>query len=171
MAEQRTQGGTRTRPLAVAAWNVNGRSGFTDPGDRRLIELFCSKHHIDVLLLQETKLKGTDDLELQDMAIYRADRDARHRGGGVAVAIRRTIPHRPAALPRLARLEAAAIVVNTTEGEVTLVSAYLAPNRPLIDDDFDTVFSLAPRTVLAGDINCKCEEWGCNTTTETEAYL
>ncbi len=71
------------------------------------------------------------------MAIYRADRDARHRGGDVAVAVRRSIPHRSEALSRFTRLEAATIVVKVTEGEVALVST--PPLSPNIEDDFDSI--------------------------------
>ncbi len=77
---------TRTRPFTGAFWNVNSSSGRMDPGDRRLMELFCNKHHIDVLLLQEKILLSADNLELNGMAVHRAVRDASHRGDGVAVA-------------------------------------------------------------------------------------
>ncbi|KAJ0177475.1 hypothetical protein K1T71_007484 [Dendrolimus kikuchii] len=47
---------------------------------------------------------------------------------------------------------------------LVIVSAYLACQKTLIKKDLETLFNLGPAVIIAGDLNCKHEQWNCNTT-------
>jgi hypothetical protein len=68
-------------------------------------------------------------------------------------------------------LEATAIHLVLATRPVKLVSAYLAPTRPLIESDLTDCLSGRIPVLMAGDLNAKHKDWNCRLTTARESLL
>lgn len=151
---------TLTKPnfLQIASWNVNGLKG-----KKLEIEEILTRYNVDVMALQETKLRQDQELRFPGYVVYRQDRDA--RGGGVALLVKNTIDHHPITTPELENIEATALVVTTErKGELTVVSCYLPPQKPLLEADLNAILPQGQQTIAIGDFNAKSPEWNSRIT-------
>lgn len=153
--------------LAVLNWNANGIKR-----QKNLFSAFLLRHNIDVACITETHLIVDEPFKISGYNIYREDRIAPVASGGVAVIIKRKIKHNEVLLPQLSNIEACAVRLSLTNGGyLNVISAYKSPNKRLIQDDIENLFSLQYPTIILGDLNCKHVFWGCRVTNPNGSRL
>jgi hypothetical protein len=119
---------TPGKALRLACWNAEGVRG-----RKFKMEQILSEHGVDICLLNETHLVAERALNLAKYVSNRTDRPT--PGGGTEIIVHKGIDHYAVPDSGLQYLQATAIhLVLVTRAE-KLVSAYLAPIRPLIDSD------------------------------------
>lgn len=119
---------------------------------------FVEKHKIDILFVSETHLRPSRPFRLKNMVGYRTDRPNR-LGGGTAIFLRSSFTHNEETLPNLRTLEATAVTIETNQGKITLIAAYLSPGADFIEDDFKAIFDKFDRVLLCGDLDAKHIAW------------
>lgn len=102
--------------------------------------------------MTETKLNNNDRLKISNYTIYR--QDSGYRGGGVAILIRKNIPHLP--LPNItSNIENIAIML---KDRTVIRAAYNRPRHKMTNQDLMTL--LTEQTVLLiGDLNARHADW------------
>ena len=153
--------------LKVVQWNVDGLS--TSLVDLKgLVE---REPDIDILLIQETKLKPPmSDPQLEGYVPLRRDRPilpgrGGSRGGGLLTFVKEDIPHRlvDAYLDGGREdIECLAVEIQLSHGRrFTLVNTYRAPSREGGQDrpSFDNIRVPVTPFVIAGDLNAHSPLW------------
>jgi hypothetical protein len=149
---------TPGKDLRLACWNFDGVR------DRKLeLELFLSEHGVDIFLFNETQLVAVRALRFANYVCHRTDRPT--SGGGTAILVHKGIDHYAVPVSGLQHLEATAIHLVLATRPVKLVSAYLAPTRPVIESDLTECMSGGIPVLMAGDLNAKHKEWNFRLTT------
>jgi hypothetical protein len=92
-------------------------------------------------------------------------------GGGTAILVRKGIDHYAVPVSGLQYPEATAIHLVLATRPVKLVSAYLAPTRPLIESDLTECQSGGIPVVMAGDLNAKHKDWNCRLTSARRSLM
>jgi hypothetical protein len=130
---------------------------------------FLQTHKPHVLVVTETKLIATDKIKFPNYTITRKDRgNARTRGGGVLIAVRKGIPYSTKNAP-LTSVETAAIQIAGTG--LTIVGAYNPPHNYFKISELEKIMGIATTTIVAGDLNAKHKEWNCATNETNGAVL
>lgn len=139
--------------LSICSWNANSISN-------KIGELinFASHHDIDIILLNETKLKPDDRLRLKGFNVIRKDRPsiANAGAGGVAALIRKGIP--------FTTLNLHCSVENVAfrlQDATTIIAAYNSPHNNFSRSDLDTLTNAGNKVIVAGDLNSKHQSWNC----------
>lgn len=146
--------------ITLVNWNANGLL-------RQLPEFkhFLHDRKIDIACVTETHLVFDDKINIPGYAIYRKDRISLHKGGGVAIIIKRKLVHTKISVPTSQALEMVAIQISLSIGKINLIAAYKPPNKLLPINILKTIFTNNDKIVLMGDLNAKHTAWGCRTTT------
>lgn len=110
-----------TRKLKLAHWNANGVRNKTQE-----LAQFLHNNDIDVLLLNETHLKPSLDLIVQNYKTYRSDRLGRP-GGGVAALVRNRIRSALTESPLTPTIEHVDVEIHTSNQEKIRLSAIYTP--------------------------------------------
>lgn len=143
--------------LTIANWNANGIKN-----KRATFIAFLASHNIDIACVTETHFIRNEKFTIPGYKIYRHDRIAPIASGGVAIIIRKRLAHHEKCLPELQHIEATSIELKlSTNSTITIISAYLQPNRRLDDRDIITLFNNNQATLVLGDLNCKNTAWNC----------
>lgn len=130
---------------------------------------FLNTNDIKLCLITETWLRQRDSLSLPNYIIYRNDRIAtntnnRNIGGGVAIAIRKDIPHRQ--LPNLNTqiIETIGVEVYGTHFySVYFPGSKLNPEKlAQFKNDIGKLTSQRKNFFLGGDLNSKHRFWNCS---------
>jgi exonuclease III len=149
--------------LTLIHLNVNGLRG-------RLTELSVLLDEVptDIILFNETKLRDTEPPRIKGfrVAAFRNRQMGNVRGiggGGVAIYVACNLKVKDIS-PDQDDLAAVEVVLGTNE-KLAVVSYYVAPNNEGPDatalDQFLTDY---PACIIAGDLNCKHQFYGCRST-------
>jgi hypothetical protein len=111
-----------------------------------------------VALLSETHLKLHDRFFIPNYHFYRTDRFPSKKGG-VAVTVRKDIPHSHVDLPPLATVEATGVCIPILNSEILLAAVYKSPGRAWSDADTSELLNFRHKSVLAGVPNAKHPFW------------
>jgi hypothetical protein len=129
---------------------------------------FLQTHKPNALVITESKLIATDKINFPNYTITRKDRgNARTRGGGVLIVVRKGIPYNTKNAP-LTSIETAAIQIAGTG--LTIVGAYNLPHNYFKKSELEKIMGIAT-TIVAGDLNAKHKEWNCATNETNGAVL
>ncbi|GFY31552.1 hypothetical protein TNCV_4693961 [Trichonephila clavipes] len=135
--------------LKILQCNING---LTTPATRikldQLLDILLKKD-VQVISIQETKLKKCTVLKINGFNIYRCDL-ASEGGGGLAFLIR-NLNYQSIAFP-----------TNGTGKSLNIINVYHPPNHkqlPAVLSGF-----LDKNTIILGDLNAKHPTWGCSYT-------
>lgn len=140
-------------PIKMIQWNCDGiRNKLGE-----FIE-FVHEKEIDIILLQETKLRADHKLKLRGFQVYR--RDGQNGQGGVAVAVKTTMPHRPIRLDPTRLGDVEAVAVQLADSTV-VISYYNSPRRTLSPEKLHQLMGLARKVLIGGDLNARHADWGC----------
>lgn len=117
--------------------------------------------NIDIIGISETKLDSKKKLKIPGYRIYRNDRNS--NGGGVALAVKRQIPHDQTVLPVVRNFESVGISIRTSLGKITLIQAYVPPRNRIFKTEIVKFFQNDNKVILMGDFNAKHRAWNCYT--------
>lgn len=113
-----------TNKPKIVFWNAQG---ITTKTKQLQLEYFATKEEIDVFLLAETFLKPQHTFILNNYIIYRNDR-INQVHGGVAIAIRKSLPHKYRAPFNTKSIENIAVEL-MIENELTCITAAYCPKQ------------------------------------------
>src|SRR5436190_1429594 len=146
--------------LTFLNWNANGIKE-----KRETFVAYLARHNVDVACVNETHLVQNEQFKIAGYVIYREDRIAPIRSGGVAIFVKRRVAHCQIILPQLISLEAVSIKLFLHNNQsLNVISAYKPPNRRLCPQDLQLIFNDDQAYILLGDLNSKNCAWGCTTT-------
>lgn len=146
---------THSSPMSskILAWNCHSLT------NQKKVELssFLYHNNHDIILLSETWLSKEKEFSLPDFDCYRADRAY----GGVAILIKKKIPHRELTITQLDYAEAISCKVLSGQEQFTITSIYCSPSasRKQANDFFNKILSIPGRTIIAGDFNAHHSAW------------
>lgn len=134
-------------------WNANGLRTRTNE-----LRHFLNAEKVDIMVLTETRLNVNDRLNVTNYKTYR--HDSNYRGGGVAILIRKNIPHMP--LPYI-DINIANIGIKLQDGTI-IRAIYNRPRHNITNDEL-TQLTKDYRVLLVGDFNARHTSWNnkkCN---------
>ena len=132
----------------VIVWNANGLQ-------HKVLELcdFIRTENIDILNINETKLKPEIKIKIPNFFVYRSDR-TRNRGGGVAILIRRSIPH--------IRIDNILSMIDNIaiklSDDTVIRGVYNSPNHKITDNKLLELVD-HNKIIIAGDLNARHTTW------------
>ena len=149
---------------------VNANSIITNERRFNLLQ-FANKHNPDLILLSETKLNSNHKITFQDYTLHRQDRINATQGGGTAVLIKDSIPHRrlhTSASDNHTALESLALEIKCNNDTRLIVVSIYAPghNNPSFLTDLTKLLTEINYTdqrnhfILAGDFNARHTNFG-----------
>lgn len=139
--------------IKVVFWNANMILNKLEE-----LKAYLLEEDIDIALINETHLRPSIRITVPNYNCYRRDRLIT-KGGGVAVLIKRNLPHEPLPEIKEGRLESVGIQLQTKQGKLNLYAAYIPPGDDLPEEQLNEVFSNSTPTIIAGDFNAKDHEW------------
>lgn len=137
--------------LTICSWNAETITGKKDE-----LEDFMTKHDIDIMCLNETKLKPGDKLTLRNHRTHRQDRQGGiHAAGGVAIIIKSSIQH--ARLPSLTNTNIEHVIIRLHD-QTHIIAAYNRPQQNITTTDIEPLFNFN-KVLVIGDLNAKHPTW------------
>lgn len=144
--------------MKMMFWNAQGLSTISK---QTQLEFLLEKECIDILLLAETFLKPHHSFNMRNFIIYRNDR-IQQAHGGVAIAIRKNIPHKLRSSFNTSYIENIAIEVNINNVITCITAAYSPKYSSQFANDIQALTSHNTQFLLFGDFNAKHTDWNCN---------
>jgi exonuclease III len=141
------------RSIKIIAFNANGILRQRYELSKQLQDIY-----IDVALFSETHLKPHEMFSIQNYHFYRNDRQP-GRKGGIAVAVKKGIPHNHVDLPPLISVEATGDYIPNAIREFLLAAVYKSSGSTWSDADIAELLNLRHKCILAGDLNAKHPSW------------
>ena len=113
----------------------------------------------DIICLQETFLKNSQNFKFLDYICLRYDRQTSESNarGGVAILIKPGISYYN--VTNIDGIEGLSVTISTGLGDVSIFNVYLSPSIVIPEDKLKTLFSVENAIVL-GDFNAKSRLWG-----------
>jgi hypothetical protein len=141
------------RPLKVIAFNVNGIWKWLYELSKKLQDL-----HVDVTLLSDTHLNSHEGFFIPNYYFHGTDCFP-WRKHGIAIAVRKGIPHSHVGLPLLVSVEATGVCIPIGNSEVLLAAVCMSPGHAWNDADINEILGSRHMSLLAGDVNAKYPFW------------
>ena len=140
----------------ILQWNIRGfRANIAE------LKIVLHDKNSSVVCLQEIKMKDSDDCSLKGYDGYSKCNTAINDSptGGVAVLVKRGVPHKEITLRTT--LQAVAVTVSL-HIPITVCSIYLPPgfNHTIVSELDNLVPQLPPPFLLLGDFNSHSDLWG-----------
>ncbi|CAH0562889.1 unnamed protein product [Brassicogethes aeneus] len=129
--------------LKITLWNSNSLKNKIPS----LIH-FLNTHPVDILIINETKLKPTDKLKIKGFTSHRQDRPNANRGGGVAILVKSHINH-----TRLKQCNSTIEHIILKVSNIHIIAAYNPPANRFSLLDITPFFSRFDKAILLGDLN------------------
>lgn len=137
----------------MCTWNAIDIKTRTD----ELIE-FLTKHDVDIMCINETRLKPTDRFKVPGYIIHRQDRlDGRNAAGGVATLIKSHIYHTRLNTLHNTNTIFEHIIIKLTDN-THIITLYNRPSNHFSVTDLQA-FNIFNKFVLIGDLNAKHPDW------------
>ena len=159
------------KPLKMMIWNAQS----VRP---KSLEFFAVIQRLEILisLISETHLTSNDSLKDPRYRTYRLDRGDGRRGGGVAIVVRKGVPHRLLPCPRTRCMESLAIELFLSGRRLVIVSTYFPGSvDPIVLSnyrrDLELLSELGPNVLIGGDLNSRHSFWGCTGTNAAGTIL
>lgn len=147
-------------PLRILQCNINGLStAATRVKLDQLLELAESKD-VQIIALQETKLKDPYTLKVKGFNIFRLDRKTGGAGGGLSLLVRH-LQYKNIEIPQLSdsKIEIQGISFPWRGKNIKVFNSYNPPCSPGLPD---CMFNWSDdNTFFLGDLNAKHPNWGC----------
>src|SRR6201995_5719006 len=111
----------------------------------------------DVICVEETFLKPTNNFFLHGYEIVRQDR-VTQQGGGLATLIRSGIKYNNIDI-KFNKIEAVAVELHLKQNTITVINVYDPPDRLVDMDDYRQLFGIGGRVIVTGDFNAHHPLW------------
>ena len=137
-------------------WNCRGlKANYNE------ILLLLSSISPSVLCLQETFLKQTDDVSLNNYSLFNYISNSGDKAtGGASVVVKCNVPHSKIDLNT--PLQAVAVRV-TLHKTISICSLYIPPTDNIASSDLDNLLKQLPEPfIIMGDLNGHSPLWGCS---------
>lgn len=144
------------------SWNTNGIKPKKDK-----LEHFIQEHNVDIILLNETHLRPSDNFNIINYKMYRKDRDQNGcTGCGVAVQVKNNIKHAPLQnTPSNNNIETIGVKIFTKNKRTfNIYSIYSPPNSEIDDAEIDLILKNNEPIIISEDLNAKNTLWNCKST-------
>lgn len=148
--------------ITIGHWNANGIQG-----NYREFVQFLRDHNIDIMMLNETKLKIGARFNVKGYSVVRCVRSNAKAQGGVAILIHENLNFLEVKL-NTTSLETVAIKLNDS---TIIVAAYGPPSIKINNTDLDVIFNLGNKVLLFGDLNSKHQAWNCRASNINGRFL
>lgn len=113
----------------------------------------------DIVLISETHFSHKSNPDCDGYYIYRADRTTQ-RGGGVAIFVKKSIPHKVLNTEIHSELEYVSVLINNN---ITVCSCYVPKqNRNFVNIVDKLLNNSTENIILGGDFNAKHKAWDCH---------
>ncbi|GFU78052.1 probable RNA-directed DNA polymerase from transposon X-element, partial [Trichonephila clavipes] len=146
--------------LSLCSWNANGILS-------KLTELNI---FIDLILIQETHLRPSHNINIANYTCYRNDRptssDNNRAFGGTLILVKNAINHFSLPTPPMQTIEATIVILTPFDHDpISIVSVYIPPNSDeyTFTIDIENLIQTSSNCVLFGDFNAPHTAWNCNT--------
>lgn len=139
-------------------WNAQGISTSVKQAQ---LEFLIENESIDILLMAETFLKPHHSFNIRNYIVYRNDR-IHQAHGGVAIVIRKNIPHKVRSPFNTTVIENIAIEVNINNVSTCITAAYSPKYSTYFADDIQALTTHNSQFLLFADLNAKHTSWNCN---------
>jgi hypothetical protein len=150
--------------ISISYFNINSISNKKIVLENHLIDnkfKFKLLNNIDIQLLSETFLKDKSKININNYAIVRNDK-LNGRGGGTAILIKKCYSFEILDLKSLSPFEnLTAIKIRTADSSLVIISCYINNDAKINPNDFNYLFRLGDKVLLASDMNCKNTYWNC----------
>lgn len=137
--------------LKISSWNANGVSN-----KKSSLINYLHDRQIDVMLINETKLKANDKLKIRGYTVLRKDRPNALRGGGVAIVISNNVPYELIKTPCISSIEY--LTIKLSDGTI-LTSVYNNPRNIYNRSDLDNLLNVGHKVLLIEDLNARHTTW------------
>ncbi|GFW67012.1 putative RNA-directed DNA polymerase from transposon X-element [Trichonephila clavipes] len=134
-----------------------------------LIEASCN-HSPDLILIQETHLRPSHNINIANYTCYRNDRptssDNNRAFGGTLILVKNAINHFSLPTPPMQTIEATIVILTPFDHDpISTVSVYIPPNSDeyTFTIDIENLIQTSSNCVLFGDFNAPHTAWNCNT--------
>lgn len=145
------------KPAKIMFWNAQG---ITNISKQIQLEHMIETQKIDILLLAETFLKPKHVLKFSNYTVYRNDRVSQAHGG-VAIAIRSTLPHKIFTPAHTKTIENLSIELNLNNTPTCITTAYCPRYSIHFANDISAISSRATQSLVFGDFNARHTSWNC----------
>ncbi|GFW54502.1 probable RNA-directed DNA polymerase from transposon X-element [Trichonephila clavipes] len=151
--------------LSLCSWNANGLlSKLTE------LKIFIEQHSPDLILIQETHLRPSHNINIANYTCYRNDRptssDNNRAFGGTLILVKNAINHYSLPTPPMQTIEATIVILTPFDHDpISIVSVYIPPNSDeyTFTIDIENLIQTSSNCVLFGDFNAPHTAWNCNT--------
>lgn len=138
--------------LNVLAWNARSlRNKHSE------LSQFLLSFTYEILLISETHLDQLNNFSIPNYTIYRVDR----RWGGVAILIKKSIPHSNLRFNSLDYAESISIQIDDSQNPFSICCLYCSPaaSRKKSIEFFEKALNIPGKVVFSGDFNAKHQAW------------
>jgi hypothetical protein len=142
-----------TSKTNIATWNANGLMN-----KKHQLLNFIQHRNIDIMLINETKLKRTQKFTLRGFSIIRKDRADNSGAGGVLALIKNNIPHAEITL----RNNTMENICFKLTDNTYIISIYNRPQNHFTHRDLNALLGTSNKVLIIGDFNAKHSNWNCN---------
>ncbi|GFW76689.1 RNA-directed DNA polymerase from mobile element jockey [Trichonephila clavipes] len=145
--------------LSLCSWNANGIKSKIHE-----FKFFVEKHCPDVILIQETHLRPSQRININNYNCYRNDRITDGTAsGGTLILIKNTIPHFTPPPTPLQHIEATIITLDPPNiNPLTITSIYIPPqsDKYCFTQDLENILQINSNCVIFGDFNATHNDFG-----------
>ncbi|GFW54500.1 hypothetical protein TNCV_2231741 [Trichonephila clavipes] len=151
--------------LSLCSWNANGiLSKLTE------LKIFIEQHSPDLILIQETHLRPSHNINIANYTCYRNDRptssDNNRAFGGTLILVKNAINYYSLPTPPMQTIEATIVILTPFDHDpISIVSVYIPPHSDeyTFTIDIENLIQTSSNCVLFGDFNAPHTAWNCNT--------
>ncbi|GFT18881.1 probable RNA-directed DNA polymerase from transposon X-element [Trichonephila clavipes] len=126
------------------------------------------KYSPDLLLIQETHLRPSHNINIANYTCYRNDRQPSTENdrafGGTLILVKRAINHYSLSTPPLQTIEATVVILTPLDHDpISIVSIYIPPKSDeyTFTIDIENLIQTSSNCVLFGDFNAPHTAWNC----------
>jgi len=142
---------THKTQLKICTFNTN-----TLTDQKGELTAFLKQDKIDIILIQETRLKPHNTFKIPNYTTHRTDR-TQNNGGGTAIIIRNTIKH--TRIPNIELENFESTIITLHNPNITIISCYKTPQKSFCTEQFTQLLNTGQRLIIGGDLNAKHTTW------------
>lgn len=144
------------KAIKILQWNAQG---ITTLSVQQQLQELLDQENVDVVCLAETFLKPNHKFYLNNYIVYRNDRT--EPGGGVAIAIKKTIQHDLLPLIKTSYIENVSISIKLKNKNIAISSVYSPNYRASFETDIKKITYSNKEFLIFGDFNARHNVWNC----------